>query len=161
MVRKLFTYRLFFILLTFLMVLWGVLFIRSEREPLECSTVLSYYLNKGEGNEVLINTVAKLYLNTNGNGTLTFKGAVSSVESTTRVDRSSKFLWYNSGNGHDIFFKDIMNLREKSDNTPDHNLISLFKEGGGMNISLSKVSTSTWIVSDGVFPIFICRSNSF
>ncbi|SAD37131.1 Uncharacterised protein [Enterobacter cloacae] len=131
----------------------------DTQDVLACTTEFNFTRNEGKPSEVKVNAIAQFYVRADGTGLTTYKGASRIKGKEMIVDRDVNFTWERRTNDHVIMLTYKNTLRRHNDNTPDALWGSFARPGARYYITLSKLSSSVWMIQDRLYPTYICRED--
>lgn len=131
----------------------------DTQDVLACTTEFNFTRNEGKPSEVKVNAIAQFYVRADGTGLTTYKGASRIKGKEMIVDRDVNFTWERRTNDHVILLTYKNTLRRHNDNTPDALWGSFARPGARYYITLSKLSSSVWMIQDRLYPTYICRED--
>lgn len=131
----------------------------NKRDILACTTDFNFTRNRGESNEVKVNTIAQIYFYQDGTGLTTYKGAAASKGNNMIVDRDVDFTWERRENDDVVLLTYKNTLRRHNDNTPDVQWGCFARPGARYFLTISKLSPAVWLIQDRRYPVFICRGD--
>lgn len=129
----------------------------DTQDVLVCTTDLNFTRNEGRPSEVKVNAIAQFYVHGDGTGITTYKGMSMAKGAEMIVDRDVNFTWDRRRNDHIIMLTYKNTLRRHNDNTPDALWGNFARPGARYYITLSKLSSSVWMIQDRLYPTYICR----
>ncbi|AXX20977.1 hypothetical protein FKD06_22665 [Serratia sp. SRS-8-S-2018] len=131
---------------------------RTEKQDmLACTTKFIFTRNAGKVSEVKVNVMTQFYFHRDGTGITTYKGAASTRELATMVDRDVNFTWRPRNDAGIIELTYTKTLRRHNDNTPDNVWGDFARRGTRYYLTISEVAPSVWLIQDRKYPTYLCR----